>query len=388
MNITPRPPTPNPTEFQRLIRDKSAKFVGREFVLAEIAGFLHRHARGYFTLVGAPGTGKSAILAKFVASNPGTIYYSAEVGGKNDAGEFLATICTQLISQGEALPARTAEPQSLSAPTLRPYSLLLQEISDRLAPEDRLVIAIDGLDRIDPNSQSPDSNLFYLPRYLPERVYFLLARRPFLREKSGLLIESPSQLLDLGNYPEQNQADVRAYIEGYLTHPSDPSEGTGEENSPLAPALLRGALKSWLTDHYISEADFTQQLAAKSENNFAYLSYILPAIAEGLYPEPLQFDRLPAGLEAYYQEHWQKMGGENLSSLELGVLRALAQQEQPVPVGLVAEMIDEDEYDVGEVLENWLEFLVERRAGGEVCYSLYHSSFRDWLRGRIYSSFK
>ncbi len=383
MNITPRPPTPNPTEFQRLIRDKSAKFVGREFVLAEIAGFLHRHDRGNITLVGAPGTGKSAILAKFVASNPGTIYYSSEVEGKNDAGEFLATICTQLMSQGEALPARTAEPQSLSAPTLRPYSLLLQEISDRLAPEDRLVIAIDGLDRIDPNSQSPDSNLFYLPRYLPERVYFLLARRPFLREKSGLLIESPSQLLDLGNYPEQNQADVRAYIERYLTHPSQPSEGTGEENSPLAPALLRGALKSWLTAHYISEADFTQQLAAKSENNFAYLSYILPAIAEGFYPEPLQFDRLPAGLEAYYQEHWQKMGGENLSSLELGVLRALAQQEQPVPVGLVAEMIDEDEYDVGEVLENWLEFLVERRAGGEVCYSLYHSSFRDWLRGRI-----
>lgn len=383
MNITPRPPTPNPTEFQRLIRDKSAKFVGREFVLAEIAGFLDRHARGYFTLAGAPGTGKSAILAKFVASNPGTIYYSAEVHGKNDAGEFLATISTQLMSQGEALPARTAEPQSLSAPTLRPYSLLLQEISDRLAPDDRLVIAIDGLDRIDPNSQSPDSNLFYLPRYLPERVYFLLARRPFLREKSGLLIESPSQLLDLGNYPEQNQADVRAYIERYLTHPSQPSEGTGEENSPLAPALLRGALKSRLTAHYISEAEFTQQLAAKSENNFAYLSYILPAIAEGFYPEPLQFDRLPAGLEAYYQEHWQKMGGENLSSLELGVLRALAQQEQPVPVGLVAEMIDEDEYDVGEVLENWLEFLVERRAGGEVCYSLYHSSFRDWLRGRI-----
>jgi hypothetical protein len=370
-------------EFQTLIRDKSAKFVGREFVLAEIAGFLHRHDRGNITLVGAPGTGKSAILAKFVASNPGTIYYSAEEDGKNDAGEFLATICTQLMSQGEALPARTAEPQSLSAPTLRPYSLLLQEISDRLAPDDRLVIAIDGLDRIDPNSQSPDSNLFYLPRYLPERVYFLLARRPFLREKSGLLIESPSQLLDLGNYPEQNQADVRAYIERYLTHPSQPSEGTGEENSPLAPAFLRGALKSWLTAHYISEADFTQQLAAKSENNFAYLSYILPAIAEGFYPEPWQFDRLPAGLEAYYQEHWQKMGGENLSSLELGVLRALAQQEQPVPVGLVAEMIDEDEYDVGEVLENWLEFLVERRAGGEVCYSLYHSCFRDWLRGRI-----
>ncbi|HAJ63601.1 MAG TPA: ATP-binding protein, partial [Cyanobacteria bacterium UBA8543] len=50
-----------------------------------------------------------------------------------------------------------------------------------------------------------------------ERVYFLLTRRPFLREKSGLLIETPSQILDLGDYPEQNQEDVHTYIRNYLT---------------------------------------------------------------------------------------------------------------------------------------------------------------------------
>lgn len=46
---------------------------------------------------------------------------------------------------------------------------------------------------------------------------------------------------------------------------------------------------------------------------------------------------------------------------------------------LIAQIIDEDEYEVKEVLENWLEFLQQQQIGGETLYSLYHSSFRDWL---------
>jgi len=69
-------------------------------------------------------------------------------------------------------------------------SLLLQKISDSLEPNQRLIIAIDALDAIAPNSQAPSSNLFYLPRYLPHQVYFLLTRRPFVRERSRLLIEA------------------------------------------------------------------------------------------------------------------------------------------------------------------------------------------------------
>jgi hypothetical protein len=58
--------------------------------------------------------------------------------------------------------------------------------------------------------------LFYLPRYLPQAVYFLLTRRPFPKEKSGLLIETPSQILDLAAYPERNRQDVQAYIRQYI----------------------------------------------------------------------------------------------------------------------------------------------------------------------------
>ncbi len=137
-----------------------------------------------------------------------------------------------------------------------------------------------------------------------------------MRDKSGLLIETPSQILDLGKYPEQNREDVQAYIRQYLT-PLTPlakggtrieeslanggtriqkslakggisieeslanggtsieeslakegtrieeslaNGGTGEESSNrISPPLLRGAggdLKSWLTTHNLSEQEF------------------------------------------------------------------------------------------------------------------------------------
>jgi len=79
MNTKPRSPTPihtasYPSQEQQLIREKSENFVSREFIFATINEFLHRcdrkalpqGNRGYFTLLGAPGSGKSAILGKYV----------------------------------------------------------------------------------------------------------------------------------------------------------------------------------------------------------------------------------------------------------------------------------------------------------------------------------
>lgn len=115
-----------------------------------------------------------------------------------------------------------------------------------------------------------------------------------------------------------------------------------------------------------------------------YASQIISAIAENFYPEPLSHHQLPSGLEAYYQQHWQKMQGNGLSPVALRVLKVLVQQLKPISVeGIVeiinAEIIDEDEYDVEEVLEDWIEFLTQQQVDGKTYYSLYHYNFRDWL---------
>ncbi|MBP5974061.1 ATP-binding protein [Brasilonema sp. CT11] len=371
MNITPRPPTAFQKEFQQLIYQKSSNFVGREFAFTAITDFLNDQPCGYFTIVGTPGSGKSAILAKYVMENPSVVYYSAEVEGKNLSTEFLITVCTQLM--GEMGDTNVSLPDNATEGSWF-FSLLLQKVSDLLQPDQRLIIAIDGCDHIDLNNQSPDSNLFYLPRYLPDRVYFLLTRRPFKSEKSGLLIETPAQILDLEAYSKQNREDVQTYIQQYIS---------------VTPSFLNNA--GWITNHSISEQEFcqhlTQHLTVKSENNFMYLYHILKAISQGFYPDspsvalaiPFQFEPLPPGLEAYYKNHYQRIKGKGLSSVGLAVLKCLAQLVQPLSVELIAQMVDEDEYEVEKVLENWLEFLHQEIRGEETFYSFYHTSFANWL---------
>ncbi|MBW4594133.1 MAG: ATP-binding protein [Brasilonema angustatum HA4187-MV1] len=370
MNITPRPPTASQKEFQQLIHEGSSNFVGREFAFAAITDFLNHQRCGYFTIVGTPGSGKSAILAKYVMENPSVVYYSAEVEGKNCAQEFLITVCTQLM--GEMGDTNVSLPENATEGSWF-FSLLLQKVSDLLEPDQRLIIAIDGCDCIDLNNQSPDSNLFYLPRYLPERVYFLLTRRPFKSEKSGLLIETPAQILDLEAYSEQNREDVQTYIQQYIS---------------LTPSFLNNA--GWITncrDVTCNVSTSCQQLTVKSENNFMYLYHILKAISQGFYPDspsvalaiPFQFEPLPPGLEAYYKNHYQRIKGKGLSPVGLAVLKCLAQLVRSLSVELIAQIVDEDEYEVEKVLENWLEFLYQEITEEETFYSFYHTSFANWL---------
>ncbi|MHC5673046.1 ATP-binding protein [Nostoc sp.] len=421
MNSPPKPPTAinsrgHPTEFEQIIQEKSHNFVGREFVFTAINNFLHRHNQGYFTIIGVPGSGKSAILAKYVTNNPQVIYYNAELEGKNRADEFLKVVCTQLIDwlhnlstppQPSPQARREQDFSQLGGVSDNAtegswfLSLLLQQISDELEPHQKLIIAIDGLNCIDRNSQPPGTNLFYLPRYLPDGVYFLLTRRPFLREKSGLLIETSSQSLDLADYPEENRQDIQAYIQNYLT-PLTPLPYEGRGGQDYSPPLVgeglgeRSNLKSWLSNHQISEQEFcvdAEQLAVGhrittlSENNFMYVSQIVGAIpsvsfanTENFYPEPFEYNQLPSGLEAYYQQHLHKMILPELGTEHsTDVLNVLIQQQKAISVDAIANIINTDEYEVEEVLESWLEFLHQEQIDGQIHYSLYHSSFRHWL---------
>ncbi|MFM6199905.1 MAG: ATP-binding protein, partial [Dolichospermum sp.] len=81
----------------------SENFVGRDFVFTAINKFLHRYPKGYFTIAGVPGSGKSAILAQLLGTNSDIINYNAQIPGKNRVEEFLTDICTQLITKFQSL---------------------------------------------------------------------------------------------------------------------------------------------------------------------------------------------------------------------------------------------------------------------------------------------
>ncbi|MBG1264981.1 ATP-binding protein [Nostoc sp. WHI] len=357
-----------PLEFEQIITAKNQNFVGREFVFSAINDFLNQSDRGYFTIIGDPGIGKSAILAHYVSQNPGVVYYNIEITGKNRVEEFLTTICTQLIEIAQHQGSKTYVERSRNNLTANfPdfttegsgfLSLLLQEISDRLHPEQRLIITIDGCDRIDINNQPRGSNIFYLPRYLPEKVYFILTRRPFLTDKSGLLIENPAQSFDLSAYSEQNRADIQEYIKSYLNESSHSKGSVSEEKNPGDVSFN------------ITEPDFDDD-----ETNFMYVKEILAAINEDIYPPNLQL---------YYQNHLEKMNlaTSKQQTMALQVLNILV-QEQSISIEAIAERLDEDEYEIKVILDKWREFLHLESIAAEIYYSFYHASFRDWLRQKI-----
>jgi hypothetical protein len=77
-----------PPEFQQIITAKNHNFVGRDFVFFKINDFFQQYDRGYFTIIGEPGVGKSAILAHYVCTNLAVVYYNVELPDKTALKNF------------------------------------------------------------------------------------------------------------------------------------------------------------------------------------------------------------------------------------------------------------------------------------------------------------
>ena len=404
-------------ELQSIILSKTENFVGRDFIFSAINNFLHRYPKGYFTIVGVPGSGKSAILAQFVRQNPHTIYYNAQIAGKNRVEAFFPEVCTQLNLLLENLSSTPPQPSPQTMTEIGfinahegswLFSTLLQQVSENL-PDQKIIIVIDGLDGIDINSQAVGTNLFYLPRYLPDQIYFIFARRPYQKSHSGLLIEAPSQILDLADFQRENREDIKAYIRRNLTPLTPlPYEGMGEQefsNSPLLPGEGLGERSNLLAENEDIQRNLTpltplpykgmgEQESSNSpllrgeglgerfnenEDNFMYVQQILKAMTDGFYSAN-NFEQIPPYLETYYQQHWQKMQGHGLSDVAMDILRVLtAEETQPMSTVAISKIIKADVFDVAEIMETWLEFLQEIHTNKETKYQLYHHSFRLYL---------
>ncbi len=174
-----------PPEFERLIKDKTESFCGRKFVFERIEEFFSKNPNGYFTVVGDAGMGKSAIAAKYVLDNPEAIcFFNIRAEGMNRPELFLQKIRQQLMSRYQLQDAADTD-----------LSTLLTKASEKHSAGEHLVIVVDALDEVD---QESTGNLLYLPTILPERVYFLLTRRPYNQNEKRLNVSPsvPNQQLD------------------------------------------------------------------------------------------------------------------------------------------------------------------------------------------------
>ncbi|MEG4205116.1 NACHT domain-containing protein [Microcoleus sp. Pol7_A1] len=344
-----------PPEFESLIAEKIKTFCGRRFVFKAFQDFLKEKPHGYFTIIGDAGMGKSSIVAKYVSEHKSPCYFNILVERRNRPELFLKSIRQQLIDRYQLPNSEDAD-----LPTL------LTKVAGKLTCGERLVIAIDALDEVE---QEPGENLLHLPTTLPDRVYFLLTRRPHNLGQKMLSVSPgvPVKELDLrdSKYVSFNQDDIKEYIR-YLLYTD---------------SQYKDELRNWIQTRSISDTTFVEQLADKSENNFMYLRYVLPAIAKGDYND-LSLKQLPDGLQEYYQNHWVRMGMEaKPGQLMEIVLYILIEIGTPIPCEMIAGIAEVDECEVAQVLEDeWVEYLKKQQVDGEICYTIYHASFLDFVK--------
>jgi len=345
--------SPYPEEFISIIEEKIRRFCGREFVFKTFQQFITENPHGYFTIVGDAGMGKSSIVAKYVSEHKSPCYFNILVERRNRPELFLKSIRRQLIDRYQLPSSEDAD-----LPTL------LAQVAGKLTLGDRLVIAIDALDEVE---QEPGVNLLHLPKNLPNNVYFLLTRRPYSWDKKQLLVDVPVKELDLRDkeYVNFNQDDIKEYIRYVINTDSE----------------YKDELRNWIQTRSIPDTIFVEQVANKSENNFMYLRYVLPAIAKDYYKD-LDLKQLPDGLQEYYQSHWVGMRMEsNPGQLMEIVLYILLEIGTAIPCEMIAGIAKVDECDVAQVLEKkWVEYLKKQDVEGEICYTIYHASFLDFLK--------
>ena len=345
-----------PPEFESLIAEKIRTFCGRQFVFDTFQQFITQNSHGYFTIIGDAGMGKSSIVAKYVFEYQSPCYFNILVERRNRPELFLKSIRQQLIDRYELPNSADAD-----LPTL------LAKVAGKFTAGERLVIAVDALDEVE---QQPGENLLHLPTTLPDRVYFLLTRRPYHLGKKRLSVspETPVKELDLrdDDYVSFNQNDIKEYIQFAIYADSDYKDG----------------LRNWIQTRSIADTTFVEQVANKSENNFMYLRYVLPAIAKGDYND-LDLKQLPDGLQQYYQNHWVRMGLEaKPGQLMEIVLYILLEMKTAIPCEMIAGIADVDECDVKAVLDEWVEYLKKQNVDGDICYTIYHASFFDFLKSK------
>ncbi|HEY2291407.1 MAG TPA: CHAT domain-containing protein [Thermoanaerobaculia bacterium] len=347
----------------RFVTEKTAGFVGRQWLFDSIHRFTREKPRGYFILRGDPGIGKSAFLAQMVKRDGYPHHFNIRAEGIRSPERFLANICSQIIAtyglEHTFLPPEATRDS-------RFLSSLFEKVSARLGPGGRALILVDALDEADASTLTPGANPLYLPAMLPPGIFLVATTR---REALGLRIDCEQQTLDIEQDSEGNLADVREFVVSKLPLPG---------------------IQAYIVAQELDDAAFVDCMVEKSQGNFMYLRYVLPEIESGFYKDRAFCD-LPAGLQNYYEDMWRRMRSRDENAWldhQLPVLVALTVIKEPISMELIQKFSTvEDRRRIRAVLNEWEPLLYTASVEDEdgqirKRYRLYHASFHDFVAAK------
>ncbi len=156
--------------------DRRASFVGRAGPLAAIAKYLDTNPAGPLVIIGEPGSGKSALMAKAFeqakATHPDSFAVVRFIGttpGSSDGRTLLGSLCRQISrAYGADEPAESAGYEDLAVEFGKNLTLATAQRP--------LIVFLDALDQLGP--ADPAHTLNWLPAVLPEHVRLIVSALP------------------------------------------------------------------------------------------------------------------------------------------------------------------------------------------------------------------
>jgi ABC-type dipeptide/oligopeptide/nickel transport system ATPase subunit len=319
-------------KFIYLIDNLLADFVGREDELEKMTDFLNRES-GFYIMQGEPGSGKSALAARFAEQLKGQqqhvcIEYYFKRGNEYN---HILHFYQQLKSALEPYSQVTFDYHQPLEEQHTSVLLLIKEASEKLAKKQRkLVFIIDGLDEVSL------SNYLLLP----------------YQEQQNLFVY----------YSSRTTKDVISFVRHIEGHKLErPLDGIQDDD-------IRALLWKLVSKYELDNDFYVKKINETSKGNALYVNLLAKAIVNGEVPQN-DIKKLPQRIEDFYYKMWDRLAKtQQLKNFLMFIAtsgRALTERE-------LKELLQDD---VQEAADEILEVLTIDNGS----YYIFHESFREFL---------
>jgi hypothetical protein len=361
--------------FRDLIDILTEELYGREEQIADVKQWLqqHRELGGVLWIEGKPGAGKSALMAKLAKDLQGDSravlipFFFRSGDHRCGADRFYRAACLRLAEQLQISLER--KPNQRYADL---FSEVMQRVSDALPNDKTVIFLLDGLDEgVRHEPELPEIPL----RYQSPRVVWICAGR---REESLRALwnnAATHKLWGDGELPPLTHDDIRAWLQNELER------------------LRYELFELDRLDGDELRNKFIEELTLRSEGLPLYVRMVIEDL------KTRQFtvrdgDRLPQGLEQYYDHLLARLGAGDVPRVLTEVLTLLSWAQEPLAQQTIIDILVQTRsapqsgqfvHEFSQLVNKVLEFghttLVQRTTPeGEWGWTLYHDSFREFLR--------
>jgi tetratricopeptide (TPR) repeat protein len=361
--------------FRDLIDNLTEELYGRAAHLEQVKQWLrqHRQSGGVLWIGGRPGVGKSALMAKLAKDLRGDSravlipFFFRSGDHRCGADRFYRAACLRLAEQLQISLER--KPNQRYADL---FSEVMQRVSDALPNDKTVIFLLDGLDEgVRHEPELPEIPL----RYQSPRVVWICAGR---REESLRALwdnEKTQKLWGDDELPPLTHDNIRAWLQNEL-------------------GRLRYELFELDTpDGDELRNDFIEELTRRSEGLPLYVQMVIDDLKACRFTVR-DGDRLPQGLEQYYDHLLARLGVSDVGRVLTEVLTLLSWAQEPLAQQTIIDILVQTRsapqsgqfvHEFSQLVNKVLEFghttLVQRTTPeGEWGWTLYHDSFREFLR--------